>query len=177
MGETMVVETNYERIFMFSDFLKKNKKTAIITFLVIFLIIWWLSSEFSSGLIFSFITIIPFLYIGYLVGGRERMLKKNPDLVEKLEKAEKRKTLDDRLGTIGLLIAGVIGIPFRESFLYPILFICGVTGVVRLIGKKRKELSDTQKIVGWVLVAMFIAGSLYFQYLHDMNQGLITYGY
>jgi hypothetical protein len=89
---------------------------------------------------------------------------------------KKRKSLDDRIGTIGLLILGVISTPFVGGFLFPIFFICGITGMFRLIGKKRKELSDKQKVFGWILAVIFILGTFFFKYLNWVSTGTYTYG-
>ena len=69
--------------------------------------------------------------------------------------AKKRKTLDEYLGTTGILIIAVIGTITRISIILPIAMACGLVGLYYLI-KKRKELSKKQKIIGWILFVVWL---------------------
>lgn len=69
----------------------------------------------------------------------------------------KRKTLDDRLGIIGLSSIAVIGSLFTGGILKPIAYVCGLSAIYYLI-KRRKDptISKNTKIIGWVLIIIWL---------------------
>lgn len=48
----------------------------------------------------------------------------------------KRKTLDDYVGTAGLLILGFLGLFIRGGVMGSILAVCGLTGLYRVVTRK-----------------------------------------
>jgi hypothetical protein len=65
----------------------------------------------------------------------------------------KRKTLDERLGILGIASVAVIGM-----FLFqPIANVCGLTAIFLLIKRRNdKTVSKSIKVIGWVLVAIWV---------------------
>ncbi len=72
----------------------------------------------------------------------------------KSEVARPRKTLDQYLGINGLCTVAIIGTLIKGA-LAPIGAIAGISAIYYLV-KKRKELSRSQKFMGWFLVIVWL---------------------
>jgi len=72
----------------------------------------------------------------------------------------KRKTLDERIGIIGMATIAVIGM-----FIFPpIANICGLSAIYYLLkGRKDNNIPKKVKVIGWILVSVWlvIIGFLY----------------
>ena len=67
---------------------------------------------------------------------------------------KKRKTLDEYLGINGLLIVAILA-SFIGDFIGAIGCVAGLSAIYYLI-KRRKELEKKKKVVGWVLVVVWL---------------------
>lgn len=87
---------------------------------------------------------------------------------QKLNEPKRRKTLDEHLGIFGLLTIAIIGSIFVGGILSILSPACGISAVYYIF-KKNKQLDGSQKIIAWVMVALWI---LLYAYFHSNPAGL-----
>ncbi len=151
---------------MFINFIKEKKSVSIPALTVIPLY-RYISSGYLIDLVASFLFMLVCLYIWFLIS-KNKDVKTEEVRVDKVveEKkvdnvwTKKRTSLDDRLGTIGLLILGVISVPLIGGVFYIIFLVSGIVGVSRLFGKKAEELSKQKRTVAWILAVVYIVGTI-----------------
>lgn len=70
----------------------------------------------------------------------------------------KRKTLDDRLGVVGLAVAAVV----MTMIFPPIGLVCALTAIYKLIKRNNDPtLSRTSKTIAWTLLALWLIELLF----------------
>ncbi|NCN51240.1 MAG: hypothetical protein COZ34_02410 [Candidatus Pacebacteria bacterium CG_4_10_14_3_um_filter_34_15] len=73
--------------------------------------------------------------------------------MKKNSQPSKRKTLDERLGIVGIASVAVIGMFIFQ----PIANVCGLTAVYLLVKRRNdKTVPKRTKVFGWVLVIVWL---------------------
>lgn len=154
---------------MFIKFIKEKKSVSIPALTVIPLY-RYISSGYLIDLVVSFLFMLVCLFVWFLISKNDNKQEKETEVKEITEEkknvdknenvwTKKRKSVDDRLGTIGLLILGVISIPFGDGAFYIIFLVAGIVGITRLFGKKAEELSPKKKTIAWILAVIYVIGT------------------